>query len=173
MVNKEDKDLMPILGIGASKAGMSLIEVVIAAAILSFLALSIGLTVRPQGEPRQGMIRLIRDLEATKDQAFFTRTEYAFGLSTQGWRRVRYDSGSWVEDPSTSGVWGEAVEVIAFIEGRRASLRDPRNDPLPDLMILSSRETSRFRLEFDGPFQGWIEMDSLGFISSEVYDGNL
>ena len=40
--------------------------------------------------------------------------------------------------------------------------------------VLADRKDSLvvFKGQFDSPFQGWIEMDGLGVISSEAYDGN-
>ena len=141
-----------------AEAGFTLIELLVATAILATIALSAVLSLRlaPGETPAARMEELARAVRFLQDEAMYTQRNFALSFVRGGWKVLELDgtNGLWQPRadgrPYGAGGWNPGFRIALDIEGRRVVLREREPDePEPDVMLLSSGESTPFRLELE------------------------
>lgn len=135
-------------------AGFSLIEVMVVTAILGIVSISAVLSLRlaPGQGPAARLETLARGIRFIQDEALMTRRSFALSFAGSGWHVLEYDprARDWRpradHRPHASGEWGGGTDARLTIEGRPAVIRE-RAAPEPDILLLSSGESTPFSLE--------------------------
>ena len=140
------------------EAGFTLIELLAATAILAIIALSAVLSLRlaPGETPAARMDELARAVRFLQEEAMYTRRNFALSFAREGWKVLELDgtNGRWQPRadgrPYGAGAWNPGFKAALDIEGRPVVLREREPDePEPDVMLLSSGESTPFRLKLE------------------------
>ena len=135
--------------------GFTLIELLVVTAVLATVALSAVLSLRlaPGETPVARMDELARTVRFLKEEAMYTRRNFALSFMQGGWRVLELDesNGRWQSRadgrPYREGHWDPGFKATLDIEGRRVVIRNRAPDgPEPDVMLLSSGESTPFSL---------------------------
>ena len=127
-------------------------------AILATVALSAVLSLRlaPGETPAARMEALGRTVRFLQDEAMYTRRNFALSFTPGGWRVLVLDETGerWQPQddvrPYHEGHWDPDFRAALDIEGRRVVIRSRGPDGAePDVMLLSSGESTPFRLSLE------------------------
>lgn len=136
------------------EGGFTLVEILVVVAIIAVLASAMVLQLRPPGQttPARVAAALSRVIAAAGDEALFNGREFALSFSRAGAVVLAFDPAtrSWAraKDPDSLAAeipFGGLVASLA-IEGRNVGMRGAGAEPQPDAFLLSSGETTPFRL---------------------------
>lgn len=140
------------------ESGFTLIELLAATAILATIAVAAVLSLRlaPGESPAARMEELARAVRFLQEEAMYTRRNFALSFTRECWKVLELDgtNGRWQPRaevrPYGAGVWNPEFKTALDIEGRRVVLRERQPDePEPDIMLLSSGESTPFRLKLE------------------------
>ena len=136
------------------EAGFTLIEILVVVTIVAIVTGAVVLQVRlpAVADPQSVRVAVAGKIKAALDEAMFNGRNLAFNFSRTGIEMLAYDdtAGSWsaLREPNTLAgtISFEHVAPTIEIEGRRISLPATADETKPDAFILSSGETTPFRL---------------------------
>lgn len=143
----------PVPACGA--AGFTLVEMLVVVAIVAVLASAMVLQLRPPDRitPASVVAELRRLIAAASDEAIFNGREFSLSFSRAGAVVLALDLAdrTWARATSPDSIaaevpFGNLVPTLA-IEGRNVVLRAAGADLRPDAFLLSSGETTPFRLQ--------------------------
>ena len=141
-----------------SGAGFSLIEILVVTAILASVSLAAVLSFRlaPRETPAARVEDFARAIRFLREEAMYTRRNFAVSFAHGSWRVLELEerSGQWRPRDDTrpyhAGAWDRDFEASLEIEDVRVVIRNrEQRIPEPDVMLLSSGESTPFRLTLE------------------------
>lgn len=121
-----------------SAAGFTLIELMIAVAVLALLSTTVVLSVaRPSSGSSQDWVRFQQTYERLRAEATLSRQKLAMSLDSEGFQKMRWEGAGW-HDVGSAVSWRDQAVVL-----------EPVN-PFDAIAFAPSGQTSRFRVQFTG-----------------------
>ncbi|MEG0859141.1 MAG: type II secretion system minor pseudopilin GspH [Pseudomonas sp.] len=141
--------------------GFTLLELMIVIVVIGVLLNMVSITsgknsarqARQEADALAGVIRQLRERAVLESQ------EYGVRLSTEGYRALRLDVRGW-EPVSAFHRWPDNLRLSLTYDGYSKSLGTDEGPP--QLMILSSDETSIFTLTFESKDRTWLSLSGDG-----------
>ncbi|MEJ5060381.1 MULTISPECIES: type II secretion system minor pseudopilin GspH [unclassified Pseudomonas] len=149
--------------------GFTLLELMIVIVLIGVLAGMVSFTtgVNPARQARQEADTLAGMIRQLREKAVLESQEHGVRLSVGGYRAMRLGIRGW-EPVSTLYRWPDNLRLRLKHEGYSVSLGTDEGPP--QLLMLSSDETSAFTLTFETKDRSWLSLSSDG-IGEVVIDG--
>lgn len=142
-------------------AGFTLIEMMVVVVLIGVLASIVQITVGDNAgrHARQETDLLLRLMLGTRERAVLDVQEYGVRLEPDAYQLMRLEGDRW-QPVETRVQLPEGLELKLALEGRDQPLTGFAGTP--QLLWLSSDETTAFSLHFDSPEQRWSSIESDG-----------
>ena len=149
--------------------GFTLLELMIVIVLIGVLVgmVSFATGMNPARQARQEADALAGMIRQLRQQAVLESQEHGVRLSTDGYRAMRLGVRGW-EPVSSFHRWPDNMRLRLKHDGYSVSLG--ADEGPPQLLMLSSDETSTFTLTFETRGRDWLSLSSDG-ISEVVIDG--
>ena len=171
-------------GAAARQAGFTLFEILVVVAIIAIATGAVLLQVRlpPAGDPQTVRQSVARLMQSGLDEAIFNGRELALSFSRADIAVLERDDadGTWapVSKPEVLATPISLAHVVprVVMEGRQISLPPTNSGTKPDAFILSSGETTPFRLLIGSPDKGGpvveLDVDAYGRVTLPAAPGS-
>ncbi|VVN45227.1 hypothetical protein PS862_00407 [Pseudomonas fluorescens] len=149
--------------------GFTLLELMIVIVLIGVLLgmVSFATGPNPKRQARQEADGIVRMIHQLRERAVLAGQEHGLRLSVDGYRAMRLDVRGW--EPVTALYrWPGDLRPRLEQEGHPVSLG--ADEGPPQLLMLSSDETSAFTLTFASQGTSWLSLSSDG-IGEPVIDG--
>ena len=149
--------------------GFTLLELMIVIVLIGVLVgmVSVATGVNPARQARQEADALAGVIHQLRERAVLESREHGVRLSVDGYRAMRLGLRGW-EPVSSLYRWPDNLRLRLKHEGY--SLKLGADEGPPQLLMLSSDETSRFTLTFESKDRTWLSLSSDG-VGEVVIDG--
>lgn len=149
--------------------GFTLLELMIVIVLIGVLAgmVSFATGMNPAQQARREADALAGMIRQLREKAVIDGQEYGVRLSADGYRAMRLDVRGW-EAVTTVYRWPDHLRLRLKQDGYSVSLGTDEGPP--QLLMLSSDETSTFTLTFEARDRIWSRLSSDG-IGEVVIDG--
>jgi general secretion pathway protein H len=149
--------------------GFTLLELMIVIVVIGVLLGMVSLVTgaSPARQVRQDATVIVQMIGQMRERAVHEGREYGLRLSAQGYRAMRLGARGW-EPVAALSAWPEDVRPRLIVDGYASTLG--ADEGLPQVLILSSDETSAFTLAF-GSSSGTLLSLSADGIGQVVIDG--
>jgi general secretion pathway protein H len=149
--------------------GFTLLELMIVIVLIGVLLgmVSFAAGVNPARQARQEADVLMQVIQQLRERAVLEGQEYGLRLSTDGYRAMRLEVRGW-ESVTAFHRWPENVLLRLKRDGY--SLIPGADEGPPQLLMLSSDETSVFTLTFASKERTWLSLSGDG-IGEVAIDG--
>ncbi|WP_447902027.1 type II secretion system minor pseudopilin GspH [Pseudomonas serbica] len=141
--------------------GFTLLEMMIVIVLIGVLVGMVSLAAgdNPVQQARQEARTLAGVIGQLREQAVLEGREYGLRLSVEGYRSMRLEGRGW-EPLQAFYRWPDGVRLSLEQEGYSLSLGADAGPP--QILLLSSDETSSFTLQFAGRDKVWASLSSDG-----------
>ncbi|WP_433738306.1 type II secretion system minor pseudopilin GspH [Pseudomonas putida] len=149
--------------------GFTLLELMIVIVLIGVLVgmVSFATGMNPARQARQEAQALAGVIRHLRERAVLDSQEYGVRLSTEGYRAMRLEARGW--EPMTAlSRWPDGLRLRLEYDGHFVSLGTDEGPP--QLLMLSSDETSTFTLTFETQGRSGLSLSSDG-IGEVVIDG--
>jgi general secretion pathway protein H len=149
--------------------GFTLLELMIVIVVIGVLLGMVSLATggNPVRQVRQDAAAMVQLIGQLRERAVQEGQEYGLRLSVDGYRVMRLAAGGW-EPVAALHRWAESGRPSLLQEGYASHLG--ADEGAPQLLILSSDETSAFSLTFGTASSTWLSLSADG-IGEVVIDG--
>jgi general secretion pathway protein H len=149
--------------------GFTLLELMIVIVLIGVLVgmVSFATGMNPARQARQEADTLAGVMRQLREQAVLDSQEYGVRLSAHGYRTMQLSARGW-EPLAAFYRWPENLRLRLKHDGYSATLG--ADEGPPQLLMLSSDETSIFTLTFETRDRTWLSLSSDG-IGEVVIDG--
>ncbi|HCS42966.1 MAG TPA: type II secretion system protein GspH [Pseudomonas sp.] len=149
--------------------GFTLLELMIVIVLIGVLLgmVSFATGPNPMRQARQEADGIVRMIHQLRERAVLAGQEHGLRLSADGYRAMRLDVRGW-EPVTALSPWPENLRLRLEQDGHPVSLG--ADEGPPQLLMLSSDETSAFTLTFASQDATWLSLSSDG-IGDPVIDG--
>ncbi|RON44963.1 type II secretion system minor pseudopilin GspH [Pseudomonas frederiksbergensis] len=149
--------------------GFTLLELMIVIVLIGVLLGMVSLATGPSParQARQEAVAMAAVIQQLRERAVLDGREYGVRLSVAGYRAVRLEGRAW-EPVAAFSRWPDDLHPRLEQDGQPLSLG--ADEGPPQLLMLSSDETSAFRLTFTSQRKAWLSLSSDG-IGEAVIDG--
>ncbi|VVP97465.1 hypothetical protein PS918_03832 [Pseudomonas fluorescens] len=149
--------------------GFTLLELMIVIVLIGVLVgmVSFATGINPARQARQEADRLAGVIRQLRERAVLDSQEYGVRLSADGYRALRLDVRGW-EPVSAFYRWPENLRLRLSHDGYSETLGADVGPP--QLLMLSSDETSAFSLAFETKGRRWLSLSSDGFDEVQIND---
>ncbi|MHC8316579.1 type II secretion system minor pseudopilin GspH [Pseudomonas sp. LB3P31] len=150
-------------------AGFTLLELMIVIVLIGILLgmVSLAMGQNPARQARQEAGNIVSLIHQLRERAVLEGQEYGLRLSADGYRGMRLDAQGW-ESTTVFYPWPENLRLHLELDGAITSLG--ADEGPPQLLMLSSDETSAFTLTFMTADTTWLSISSDG-IGEVLIDG--
>lgn len=141
--------------------GFTLLELMIVIVLIGVLVgtASFATGMNPARQARQEADALTGVIRQLRERAVLDGQEYGVRLSADGYRALRLDARGW-EPVSAFYRWPDNLYLRLRHDGYSESLG--ADEGPPQLLMLSSDETSAFNLTFETKGRSWLSLSSDG-----------
>jgi general secretion pathway protein H len=149
--------------------GFTLLELMVVIVIIGVLLgmVSLATGANPSRQVRQDVQGMAQVIEHLRERAVLEGQEFGLRLSVDGYRAMRLGLRGW-EPVAALQPWSENGRPRLLLDGYSSSLGT--DEGAPQLLILSSDETSAFLLTFGTASHTWLSLSADG-IGEVVIDG--
>jgi len=152
---------------GCHCRGFTLLELMIVIVLMGVLAGMVSLAIGPSParEARQQAQDFIRAVQALRERAVLDAREYGVRLQPRGYQALRFEAEAWTALASMQRL-PDDVTLELELDGHEVALDDGQG--APQLLMLSSDETSPFRLSIKVAGQTFIRVSSDGLAEPSI-----
>ncbi|HEF4760396.1 TPA: type II secretion system minor pseudopilin GspH [Pseudomonas putida] len=149
--------------------GFTLLELMIVIVLIGVLVgmVSFATGMHPARQARQEADTLAAVIRQLRERAVLESQEYGVRLSADGYRALRLEVRGW-ESVTAFYRWPESLRLRLTRDGYSVSLG--ADEGPPQLLMLSSDETSAFTLTFETSDRHWVSLSSDG-VGEALIDG--
>lgn len=142
-------------------SGFTLIEVLVVMVLIGVMVSLVHLTAgdSPARQARDEAGTLIQVLQALREQAVLEGREFGVHIEERGYRVMALKVSDW-QPVGPRHVLVDGLSLRLELEGQPLTLGSRRDQP--QVLVLSSDETSVFRLHFETLGQRWFSLSSDG-----------
>lgn len=143
--------------------GFTLIELLVVMVLVGLLVGMLGLSLShsPARQAREEAALLMQQLQRLREQAVLEGREYGVRIEVDGYRMMRFEAPAWVVHGAVRRL-PAGLSMRLELDGQTLSLGAQLDRP--QLLLLSSDETSAFAVHFESVEQRWLSVfgDGLG-----------
>jgi len=152
---------------GCRCRGFTLLELMIVIVLMGVLAGMVSLAIGPSParEARQQAQDFIRTVQALRERAVLDAREYGVRLQSRGYQALRFEAEGWTALASMQRL-PDDMTLGLELDGHEVALDD--GPGAPQLLMLSSDETSPFRLSIKVAGQTFIRVSSDGLAEPSI-----
>ena len=143
--------------------GFTLVELLVVMVLVGLLVGVLGLSVSqsPARQAREAAAELMQRLQSQREQAVLEGREYGVRIEVDGYRLMRFEAPAWVTHGAEQRL-PAGLSMRLELDGHPLALGVQLDRP--QVLLLSSDETSAFTVHFESADQRWLSVsgDGLG-----------
>lgn len=143
--------------------GFTLVELLVVMVLVGLMVGMLGLSVShsPARQAREAAVELLQRLQSLREHAVLEGREYGVRIEVDGYRLMRFEAPAWVLH-GTENRLPAGLSMRLELDGQPLSLGVQLDRP--QVLLLSSDETSAFTVHFESAEQRWLSVsgDGLG-----------
>lgn len=149
--------------------GFTLIELLVVMVLVGLLVGMLGLSVShsPARQAREEAALLMQRLQDQREQAVLEGREYGVRIEVDGYRLMRFEAPGWVAHGAARRM-PAGLSMRLELDGQPLSLGTQLDRP--QLLLLSSDETSAFAVHFESAGQRWLSVTGDGLAEPVIHE---